>query len=295
MAKERKNIMIKHLYDELAKRWLSECDSIYICSDPHFSNVELYHMRGLLNIPEDIVFAKEQGDNRSYELFIEGRINFLDEMQIKNINSKAGKNSCLIILGDIGNLDCVKKLKAKRKILIMGNHEKGASNYKRRTIAHYMLNGEIVNGHDNNPDLSDLVAIHGNIDWQGGNIKYIKHRDGYTYEEWFYFADGSKGGTYTEDAKLFDEVYEGPLMINDKVILSHEPIFPTIPFLFNIHGHVHNKNYKGDDHHLNVCAEAIDYTPINLINFIKSGNISHIDSIHRLTIDGAIKRKNKNK
>lgn len=217
--------MVNHLYD-IFKHWTYvdglHKNSVYLIGDPHFGDEEMKTLR----------------------------TNYIsDDEQVKRINSKVGRNDTIVFLGDIGDLEFIKKIKGY-KVLIMGNHDKGASNYKRT----------YQTGH-----LEPLE--------NGGNL-YV---------------------TDTEDNHLFDEVYEGPLMINDRVILSHEPIFPTIPFLFNIHGHVHNKNYKGDDHHLNVCAEAIDYTPINLINFIKSGNISHIDSIHRLTIDGAVKRKNKNK
>jgi len=254
--------MIKHLYDEIAKRWLTNCDSIYIYSDTHFSDVELYDMRGLLNIPDDIVFAKEQGDSRSYDLYVEERVEVLDEMQIKNINSKAGKNSCLIILGDVGNIECVKKLKAKYKILIMGNHDKGASNYLMRWDAKW---------------------------WPDYDMEELK-KDGHT--EVLDYPPGAILYGKRINEGLFDEVYEGPLMINDRVILSHEPI--NVPnYMFNIHGHVHKADYKGDSHHLNCCAEAINYTPINLINLLQKGLLKDIDSIHRMTIDLATTKKKK--
>ena len=54
-----------------------------------------------------------------------------DEEQVKSINSKLGKNDTLIILGDIGNREYVRQLRG-HKILIMGNHDQGASNYYRR-------------------------------------------------------------------------------------------------------------------------------------------------------------------
>ena len=79
-------------------------------------------------------------------------------------------------------------------------------------------------------------------------------------------------------------------MINDRVILSHEPI--QLPeYMYNIHGHIHSNNYKGDFNHLNCCAEAIDYTPINLLNLFKKGLLKNINSIHRVTIDQARVRK----
>ena len=273
--------MIKHLYDEIAKRWLGNCDSIWVISDTHFGDVEVYDMRGLLNVPDDIVFAKEQGDDRSYELFIEGRIDFLDEMQIKNINSKAGKNSCLIIIGDIGNLDCVKKLKAKRKILIMGNHDKGASNYKRE----YQQDFDYTGRYSDDPEEFTKMKQDGWFIEDNHFTKYFS--DSYSIIDAVLWKR-------VKDNHLFDEVYEGPVMINDRVILSHEPI-PVPSYMFNIHGHVHNAQYKGDTHHLNCCAEAIDYTPINLLSLFKNGLLKDIDSIHRETVDRAIVKKENKK
>ena len=85
--------MKKFLYDEIAKRWLNGCDSIYVYSDTHFSDAESYELRGLLKVPDDLIFAKEQGDSRSYDLYVEERVKVLDEMQIKNntLNQRYGK------------------------------------------------------------------------------------------------------------------------------------------------------------------------------------------------------------
>ena len=244
--------MIKHLYDEIAKRWLDGCDSIWIYSDPHFGDLDSYMFR----FPQYFkgVVASE----------LPLCIRCMDEMQIKHINSKAGKNSCLIILGDVGDLECVKKLKAKRKILLLGNHDKGASNYKREYETYHL----------------EKVILKNYTCYGPGQFE-----DSYEYKK---VIDSF-------DNHLFDEVYEGPLMINDRVILSHEPIMGYANYLYNIHGHVHNKNYTGDSHHLNCCAEAIDYTPINLLSLFNKGLLKDIDSIHRMTIDDATKRKHKRK
>ena len=77
--------------------------------------------------------------------------------RLKGINSVIGKSDTLIILGDIGNIEFVRKLRGY-KILIIGNHDKGASMYK----------------------------------------------------------------------SVFDEVYTGPLIISDKIILSHQKIPSSI-------------------------------------------------------------------
>lgn len=45
------------------------------------------------------------------------------EQQISIINKVAMKNDTFICLGDVGNPEHIKKIKAKRKILILGNHD----------------------------------------------------------------------------------------------------------------------------------------------------------------------------
>lgn len=124
---------------------LKKYNTIWIYSDPHFSDEEMSHIRK----------------------------NYLgDEEQTKRINSKVGKNDVIIFLGDIGDPACIGRIKGY-KILVMGNHDKGKSNYERK----------VVDGVDNH---------------------------------------------------LFDEVYTGVVMLNDKVLLSHEPVY--LNFVYNIHG-----------------------------------------------------------
>ena len=52
-----------------------------------------------------------------------------DEELIKNINQKVGKTGTLLLLGDVGDIECAKQLKGY-KVLICGNHDIGATNYK---------------------------------------------------------------------------------------------------------------------------------------------------------------------
>ena len=90
---------------------------------------------------------------------------------------------------------------------------------------------------------------------------------------------------------IFQEIYSGPLMIGEKLILSHEPI-PDIVWAMNIHGHNHNSRSK-DKNHFNVCADVIGYEPINFNQWLKAGLLSKIDTLHRITIDAATKRARK--
>jgi calcineurin-like phosphoesterase family protein len=167
---------------------------IYFYSDPHFNDEESKYVR--LN-------------------------NIDDEQQIKNINSKISQRDTLIILGDIGDIECVKKLRGY-KVLILGNHDRGASYY-------------------------ELV---------------------------------------------FNEVYNGALLINNKILLSHEPI--EYQYAFNIHGHDHSNTFRSPKHK-NVCAEHINYTPISLKDIVNSGALKNIPDIHREAIDKQVKKNRKKK
>lgn len=182
------------IYDIFQERW-GKGQSCFIYSDPHFSDMDLEC--GIKNRPSD-------------------------EEQIRRINAKCGRKDTLIILGDIGNIECVKHLRAAYKILIMGNHDSGKTNY----------------------------------------------------------------------TDIFDEVYEGVLVIGEKLILSHEPI-AGLNWALNLHGHVHDKQAKTDAYHINCCSDVIGYEPINLNQLLKSGPTAHIQSIHRQIIDSATKRKRK--
>lgn len=183
--------MYKNLYD-CFKHWYRG-GSIWVYSDPHFDDDEL-------------------------DAIVENRPT--SEEQVKRINSKLGKNDTIIVLGDIGNVEWIKRIRGY-KVLIMGNHDAGASNY----------------------------------------------------------------------INCFDEVYEGCLMISPKIILSHEPV--DFPYALNIHGHDHSSWYNKDERHFNVCADHINYTPINLPALIKDGYLKNIPDIHRTTIDSAIRRNSK--
>lgn len=94
---------LPQLYDIFREKWEPYSD-IYLVSDTHFNDKELYV--GTKRI--------ERKDSDEY---------------VKLINSKVGKKSILIHLGDVGNLEAMKKVRGY-KILIMGNHDTGATKYK---------------------------------------------------------------------------------------------------------------------------------------------------------------------
>ena len=232
------------VYDIFNERWNGQ--TLWIYSDTHFDDKELA--------------AGTPGRLTSDE-------------QVAAINAKVGRKDVFIHLGDVGNIEHVRKIRGY-KILIMGNHDAGRTNYERKIIR----------------EKYDIDAY--SLD----DVKKIAH-----YKHYGWKATISEGYDISHapfhywelvvDNQLFDEVYEGPLMIGEKLILSHEPL--DCSWAFNIHGHIHSGHRVPTKTHLNVCSDVIKYTPLNLNNLLKTGLTSYITSIHRSTIDTATKRKQK--
>ena len=238
--------MLAGIYDSF-QHWGEKHQTCYIYSDPHFDDEEL---AGGIN----------------------GRPSA--EEQVKRINAKCGRRDCLIILGDVGDVEYVRQLRAEYKVLIMGNHDAGASNYKRQVIKEiydqdkYTKEQAIIETRSKFPNWKSTISE-----------EYSFHSP---FTRWIVCADNL----------LFDEVYEGALIIGEKLILSHEPIM-GLTWAVNLHGHVHDKRAKTDAYHINCCSDVIDWEPVNFTQLLKSGFTSKIQTIHRETIDNATKRKAK--
>ena len=225
------------VYDIFNERWNGQ--TVWIYSDTHFDDEELA--------------AGTPGRLTSDE-------------QVAAINAKVGRKDVFIHLGDVGNIEHVRKIRGY-KILIVGNHDAGRTNYKREII-------------------KEIFA------YEKYTQEEVKEKLGVKYPNCkLYIIKGLAGWIATVDNGLFDEVYEGPLMIGEKLILSHEPL--DCSWAFNIHGHDHSGHRVPTKTHLNVCSDVIKYTPLNLNNLLKTGLTSYITSIHRSTIDTATKRKQK--
>lgn len=234
--------MYKHLYDNFS-HWYRG-GSVYFYSDPHFADEEMKYLRK----------------------------NYIgDDEQVRAINKKIGKKDTIVFLGDIGDVEFIKKIRGY-KVLVMGNHDAGASNYKR-------IIDELIYDADE-LSLQEVKAI---VKKHYPNWKIISCDDDYTFHAPFH------RWVIKIDNRLFDEVYEGPLCISEKIILSHEPL--DIPFMLNIHGHDHSGWAFQDRNHINVCAEHIEYCPVSIKEIVNSGILGKIDSIHRITIDMATDRK----
>lgn len=232
--------MLPGLY-KCFEHWCNQ--TVWVYSDPHFGDKDL--ASGISKRPSD-------------------------EEHIKMINSCVGRSDTFICLGDVGDIEAVKKLRGY-KILICGNHDVGHTKY-RRQINYKRFDKD---KYTEEQALEEMKKL-----YPGCRYSVV---EGYSFHSPFIFYD------VKADNMLFDEVYEGALIIGEKLILSHEPV--EIPWMFNIHGHDHMGTHRNN--HLNVCSDVIGYKPVNLNQFLKSGPTAKIDSIHRLTIDKATERKRK--
>jgi len=161
----------------------------------------------------------------------------------------------------------------------------------KRARSHYIGDDEQVKRINSKVGKKDIIIFLGDI----GDPSYIKKIRGYKV---LVAGNHDRGKTYYEKSEenpyMFDEVYVGVVALNDKLLLSHEPV--SLQFMFNIHGHDHSNKVSIDDGmHLNVCAEHIDYTPLNLNKIVAAGLCKDIPSIHHLAVDRAITKSEKHK
>lgn len=92
--------------------------------------------------------------------------------------------------------------------------------------------------------------------------------------------------------EYFNEIYNGPLIISEKIILSHEPIL--IPGMINIHGHIHDPEFKIELNNyisINCAGNIVSFEKINLKHLIEAGVLKEVPSIHRLAIERQKERK----
>ena len=114
-----------------------------------------WHKQGTVWIYSDTHFGDNDLKNRP-----------TDEEQIKMINSKVGKKDTLIILGDIGDIECAKRLKGY-KILICGNHDVGHTKYADVFNEIYTgaltIGEKIILSHEPIPNITWAINLHGHI------------------------------------------------------------------------------------------------------------------------------------
>lgn len=230
------------VYDFWLEQW-KDFQTCWVISDLHFNDKDLRKGHPTRISDDDLVHA---------------------------INSKVGKRDILFILGDVGDISYLRKLRGY-KILIMGNHDAGAENYKRKRISKKFD----TSIYQYDEALLEMKRLYPDC-YYNASKEYDFHSP---FEYWKINADNN----------LCDMVISGPLTLGEKLILSHEPI-PNLSWALNIHGHNH-QGPQQTQFHYNVCVDVMGPTPLNLNQFLKSGPTAHIQPLHRQIIDGATARK----
>jgi len=186
------------------------------------------------------------------------------------IKKSVHKNDTLICLGDVGQKSYFSELKCY-KVLITGNHDGSPSSYKR------IIKEEIYDA-----DKFSSKELRN---------KLLKENPFCTVDlyESFEFNAPFHRWIAKIDNHLFDEIYNGPLFIADRILLSHEPIMGMEKFAWNIHGHDHANTYR--EAHTNLASNVYGYKVFNLGNAIKEGLLSNTSNYHRIIIDNATAKK----
>ena len=121
-----------------------------------------------------------------------------------------------------------------------------------------------------------------------GDPKYFNMLSKFSYKV---LITGNHDAGASKYRDYFDEIYTGPLVIADRLILSHEPVWT--PWALNIHGHVHcakgvlEYNGEGKLCGMNITADVMGFEPINLGELIKRGLLGDIQHIHKQAVERA--------
>lgn len=88
--------------------------------------------------------------------------------------------------------------------------------------------------------------------------------------------DGSHSYSWWRDTGVeFFSKY--PIIYEDFYILSHRPVDDLGSGFYNIHGHLHSKQYTADDRHFNVSVDSIGNKPLDF-RVIKEKLINRVTS-----------------
>lgn len=196
-----------------------------------------------------------------------------DKELIKQINRIAGSKDLILCLGDVGDTSYLQKLRADCWV-ILGNHDGGASNYQRQVWVQKFDKAKW----QRNEALDEMKRLYPNCH--------------YSIDEGHQFTSPFEYWEIKADNKLAKQVFTGPVMISEKLILSHEPI-PSLTWAMNLHGHSHQGPVRQDSCHYNCALEVNDYMPISLNTLMKSGLTANIEPLHRQIIDSSTERARK--
>lgn len=128
------------------------------------------------------------------------------------------------------------------------------------------MNNILIKNYNKIVGKNDIVYILGDLSFLNtpSTTEIVKHLNGFK----FLIKGNHDHKTNAGYRKMgFNEVYDKPIILNDRYILSHEPVFDDeyvdIRFI-NIYGHLHNNAVNEFANKYCVSVEKTDYKPISL-------------------------------
>ena len=125
------------------------------------------------------------------------------------------------------------------------------------------MNNTLIKNFNKTVGKNDVVYILGDLSFLNtvSTTEIIKNLNGFK----FLIKGNHDHKTNAAYRKMgFIEVYDKPIILNNKWILSHEPILCSTQCLKNIHGHTHNMAPNCSTFSFCVSVELIHYKPISL-------------------------------
>ena len=156
---------------------------------------------------------------------------------------------------------------ANRKIWLTSDFHFGHNNcinYCSRPFSNTSeMNTNLIKNYNKLVSNEDIVYILGDISFLNtkSTTEIIKSLKGYK----FLVKGNHDPKSNTAYRKMgFVEVYDKPIIIKERYILSHEPIDFYSPTLVNIYGHLHDKDANDKPNRFCCCLELTNYHPISL-------------------------------
>jgi calcineurin-like phosphoesterase family protein len=129
------------------------------------------------------------------------------------------------------------------------------------------MNELIVKNWNNTVSKKDAVYLLGDITMEKKNYEILNRLQGIIHV----VLGNHDERRHVREMLNYVHSVSGMIDYKKMAILTHCPIHPSqleFRYSYNIHGHVHENNID-DPRYINVCAEMIDYTPVEFSKLIK--------------------------
>lgn len=125
------------------------------------------------------------------------------------------------------------------------------------------MNNTLIKNFNKTVGKNDVVYILGDLSFLNtvSTTEIVKHLNGFKY----LIKGNHDPKTNAAYRKMgFMEVYDKPIVVKNKFILSHEPLTTPVGDLINIFGHIHNNTINDKSWGYCVSVEMTGYKPVCL-------------------------------